>query len=110
MDGKFLQLLPANLGIPCSNANSSNNKRGKQSDNQDNLDQPSKKKAKAKLQIREGEEKGNQVINSNQPHSLKMKPSKEHHSPVILKQQLQRALKWPNSTRTICANWSIIRQ
>lgn len=43
MDENFIQSLPANLRIPDTSKDSLS-KRGKQSDNDDNLDQPSKKK------------------------------------------------------------------
>ena len=93
MDGNFIQLLPANPGIPDASTHSSN-KRGKQSDNNDNSDQPSRKKAtRAKSRLLEGEEKGNQVINSKQTESLKMKPGGEYHSLIIQKQQLQQIPK-----------------
>ena len=104
MDGNFFQNLPANLGVPDSTANP--NKRGKQSEPDDSSDQPSKRK-KVKG-IREGQEKGNQVINTDQPDSLKLQTGEDYHNMITVKGQLQSAPKWTNSTKTICANWHII--
>jgi len=110
MDGNFIQLLPANLGIPDSSKDSSS-KRGK-SDHDDNSSvnhQPSKKKSKGVTpRIREGEAKGNQVINNDHNESLKLKQGENYGDLVMKKHQLQYTPKWPNSANTLCANYHII--
>jgi hypothetical protein len=63
MDGNFQQLLPANLDIPSSTGTSSSNKRGKSTESENKEDPPNKKKKAKNSPIREGKEKGNQVIN-----------------------------------------------
>jgi hypothetical protein len=106
MDENFQQLLPANLGI--SNSSATANKQGKSTKNEDKEEPPTSKKKKAKSPIREGDEKGNQLINPDPRKSLKLKPGEDHHAALVLqKQQLKNAPKWTNSQLTICGNWHI---
>jgi hypothetical protein len=110
MDGNFIQLLPANLGVLDSTASS--NKRGKQSETKEDSDQQGKKKKKKKKSksgtILEGEEKGSKVVKTDQPDSIKLKTGKDCHNQIVIKGLLLPALKWKNSVKTICANWHVI--
>jgi hypothetical protein len=107
MDGNFQQLLPANLDIPSSTVASSSNKRGKSTETENKEAPPNKKKKAKNSPIREGEEKGNQVINPDPHESMKLKAGEECHTLVLQKQQLRHAPKWTNSQQTICGNWHI---
>jgi hypothetical protein len=121
IDGNFNQLLPTNLGIPSSKEESSSSsatsssKRGNKSkadDDSNDKDGSDNKKKKQKQsnnkdKIRQSEAKGDHVINTEQPPSLKLKPNESYVDTCMRTGLLAKMPKLPNSTASICGNYHI---
>jgi len=110
MNGTFHQNLPANLDVPETGGKRRTSPTNYSADYSDGDDGPpaQKKARQSKQRTRPNDRKGDQVHNTTQTATLKLKETENYASLIMRPQQLKHLPRQPNSTGSICANYHII--